>query len=153
MRGSDLAALHLQRCCRRPSRARRTIGGGGSGVPCELLRVKGYGRGEWGMLRWRASRRRRLERTGWQASGWMSEGDTSGRQAQAAVGVCVCVCWHVCCVRVFGEGGGGAHPFLKTGRSRCLTICEALARARVEGGESLPRLSYSAPSSACRPCA
>ena len=54
-------------------------------------------------------------------------------------------------VRVFAGRGGGAHLFLKTGRSRCLAICEAPARARVEGGVSLPRLSHYAPSSACRP--
>ena len=41
----------------------------------------------------------------------MSEGDTSGRQARAAVGVCVCVCGHVCCVRVFAGRGGGSSPF------------------------------------------
>ena len=103
------------------------------------------GRGEWGMLRWRAGRRRRLERTGWQASGWMSEGDKSGRQARGAVGVCVSWGMSVVCVCLRG-GGGGSSPFLKTGRSRCLALCEAPARARVEGGESLPRLSHSLPS-------
>ena len=44
------------------------------------------------------------------------------------------------------RGGVDLTPFLKTGRSHCLAICEAPARARVEGGKSLPRLSHSAPS-------
>ena len=43
-------------------------------------------------------------------------------------------------------GDCGTVPFVKTGRSRCLAICEAPARARVEGGVSLPRLScYTTP--------
>ena len=53
------------------------------------------------------------------------------------------------------RGGVELTPFLKTGRSHCLAICEALARERVEGGGSLPRLSYSAPQvlKQGRPCA
>ena len=49
---------------------------------------------------------------------------------------------HVRCVRVCRGGVGELTLFLKTGRSHCLAICEAPARARVEGGKSLPRLSY-----------
>ena len=62
----------------------------------------------------------------------MSEGGKSDRQARGAVGVCVC--GHVRCVRGAGRRGGEAHLFFKTGRNRCLAICEAPARARVEGG-------------------
>ena len=82
----------------------------------------------------------------WQASGWMRVGGISGRQARATVGVGVCGACPVCaCVHVCRGGVGELTLFLKTGRSHCLAICEAPARARVEGGKSLPRLSHSAP--------
>ena len=115
--------------------------------------AEGMGEGSRGCLAG-AGKRKRPERMGWQVSGWMREGSTSGRQARAAVGVCVCGACLVCacaCARACAWGGGGALLFFKTGRSRCLAICEAPARARVEGGKSLPRLSHSAPSSAWRP--
>jgi hypothetical protein len=90
------------------------------------------------MLGWQAGERMRHERMGWQASGWVSEGGKSGRQARARR-------WAHACAGMSGvlcvfEGKGGGTFVVKTGRSRCLAICEAPARAGVEEGISPPRL-------------
>ena len=71
VRGSDLAALHLQRCCRRPL-VRGGRSAAAAAVCLEFLQGKAYGRGEWGMLGWRADETRehgvageRVDARGW----------------------------------------------------------------------------------------
>ena len=54
------------------------------------------GVGDASLAGWQAEEET-IERTEWQASGWMREGNTSGRQARVAVGVC----GNVLCVHVF----------------------------------------------------
>ena len=104
-----------------------------------LLRVqgRGHGRGEWGMLGWWA---------GGLVGGWENggEGERVGerrweiRQAGAGGGGRVWAC-PVCCVGLRGRGGE-LTLVVKTGRSRCLAICETPARAGVEEGIYPPRL-------------
>ena len=101
--------------------------------------MKGSDRGECGMLGWWAGGLL----SGWENGGagervgerkWEVRQAGAGGSGRVRVRACP-----VCCMCLRGRGGELTFA-VKTGRSHCLAICEAPARAGVEAGISPPRL-------------
>jgi len=140
VRGSDLAALHLQRCCRRPL-VRGGRSAAAAAVCLEFLQGKAYGRGEWGMLGWRADETRehgvageRVDARGWYIR-QAGAGDGGCWRVRSMSGVCVCA-------SLTGRGGG-VHTFSQDWSQSLPRNMRGPGEGKGRRGESLPRLSHS----------